>query len=192
MKEALEKNPGLEAARATLSRSQNILRAGYGVFVPQVDLRANASRQLYNGSAVGIPSNTYNLYSVSGTVSYPLDIWGGERRQVEGLAAAVDEQRFALGGAYVMLTTNVVQTVIAQAAYGDQIELAKETIVALEQQVRIALAQSVAGTAPYSNVLTLQAQLASTQATLPPLQNRIDQASHLLAALTGRTPANWK
>jgi hypothetical protein len=38
---------------------------------------------------------------------------------------------------------------------------------------------------PYSNVLSLQSQLASTEATLPPLEEKIDQAADLLAALSG-------
>jgi NodT family efflux transporter outer membrane factor (OMF) lipoprotein len=41
-------------------------------------------------------------------------------------------------------------------------------------------------------VLSLQSQVASTEATLPPLEEKIDQAASLLAALSGMTPANWK
>ena len=83
--QALAGNPGLEAARATLRQSQDSLRAGYGVFFPQVDAQAGASRQLYNPAPGAFPSSTFNLFTLSGTVSYALDIWGGERRQVEAL-----------------------------------------------------------------------------------------------------------
>jgi NodT family efflux transporter outer membrane factor (OMF) lipoprotein len=48
------------------------------------------------------------------------------------------------------------------------------------------------GTVPLSNVLSLQSQQASIAATLPSLEQKIDQAADLLAALTGTTPANWK
>ena len=190
--QALAGNPGLEAARATLRQSQESLRAGYGVFFPQVDAKGGASRQLYNSGVPGFPSNTFNLFTLSGTVSYPLDIWGGERRQVEVLGAAVDAQRYALAGAYVMLTANVVDSVIAQAAYRDEIEATKATLALLREQVRVANAQATGGTVPYSNVLSLQSQVASTEATIPPLEEKIDQAADLLAALTGVTPANWR
>jgi NodT family efflux transporter outer membrane factor (OMF) lipoprotein len=189
---ALAGNQTLEAARATLRQSQDSLRAGYGVFFPQVDAKAGASRQLYNPGVPGFPSNTFNLFSLSGTVSYAIDIWGGERRQVEVLGAAVDAQRYSLAAAYVMLTSNVVDAVIARAAYRDEIDATKATLVLLGEQVRIANAQATSGTAPYSTVLTLQSQLASTEATLPPLEEKVDQAADLLAALAGRTPASWK
>lgn len=186
---ALAANPGLEAARATLRENQDNLRAGYGVFFPQLDAKAGVSRQLYNPAPGKLPSSTFNLFTLSGTVSYALDVWGGERRHVEVLGAAVDAQKHALAGAYVSLTANVINTVVAEAAYRAQIDATRTTLVLLEQQVRIAGAQATAGTAPYANVLSLQSELASTEATLPGLEQKVDQAADLLAALTGATPA---
>jgi NodT family efflux transporter outer membrane factor (OMF) lipoprotein len=188
--EAIAKNPGLEAARATLRKTQDDLRAGYGVFFPEVNAGAGVSRQRYNLAPGVLPSDTFNLFSLSGTVSYAIDIWGGARRQAEVLQAAVDAERYTLAGAYVMLAGNVVDGVIATAAYRDEIDATKVTAVLLREQVRIAGAQAAGGTVPYSNVLSLQSQLSSTEATLPPLEEKIDQTAHLLSALTGMTPAD--
>lgn len=188
---ALAANPGLDSARASLRRTQDNLRAGYGVFFPQLDGSGGASRQRTNMAPGVLPSGTYNLFTASATVSYTIDIWGGGRRQIEILAAAVDAQRYTLAAAYVMLTANIVDTVIAQAAYGTEIDETRATLVLLRDQVRIAAVQAEGGTAPYSNVLALESQLASTNATLPPLEQKIDQAANLLAALSGLTPANW-
>lgn len=190
---ALAANPGIDAARATLRHNQDSLRAGYGVFFPQLDAHAGASRQLYNPApgAIPIPSSTFNLFSLSGTVSYTVDLWGGERRQVESLRAAVDAQRYTLAAAQVMLASNVADTLIAQSAYRAEVEATRATLLVLREQTRIAEAQASAGTAPYSNVLSLQSQLASTEASIPPLEDKADQATHLLAALSGTTPDGW-
>jgi NodT family efflux transporter outer membrane factor (OMF) lipoprotein len=190
--QALAGNPGLDAAQATLRQSQDSLRAGYGVFFPQLDAKAGATRQLYNPAPGALPSSTFNLFSLSGTVSYSLDIWGGSRRQVEALGAGVDAQRYTFLATRVMLTSNVVNAVIAQAAYREEIDATRATLALLREQVRIAEAQASGGTAAYSTVLTLQSQVASTEATIPPLEEKIDQAADLLAALTGTTPATWK
>jgi len=189
--EAIAANPGLESARASLRRSQDGLRAGYGVFFPQVNASAGAARQKYNPAPGVLPSSTFNLFSLSGTVSYALDIWGGARRALEGLVAQVDQQRYALAGTYVMLSGNVVDAVVAQAAYRDQIEATRAAIVLQKEQLRITEAQATGGTVPYANVLSIQSQVASTEAILPPLEEKIDQAAHLLAALSGRTPGEW-
>jgi NodT family efflux transporter outer membrane factor (OMF) lipoprotein len=189
--QALAHNPGLDAARATLRQNQDSLRAGYGVFLPQVDAHAGVSRQVYNPAPGVLPgSSPFTLFSLSGTVSYALDIWGGSRRQLEMLGAAVDAQRYTLAGAYVMLTSNVIDAVIAQAAYRAEIDATKATVGLLDEQIRIANAQVIGGTVPLSNVLSLQSQRASIAATLPPLEQKIDQATDLLAALSGTTPAN--
>jgi NodT family efflux transporter outer membrane factor (OMF) lipoprotein len=192
--ESIAKNPGLEAAKANLRLSQDNLRAGYGVFVPQGSVSAGLTREKYNPApgAVPSPSSPFNLMTVSATVSYSLDIWGGSRRALEGLRAQVDDQRYTLEGTYVMLSGNVVNTVIAQAAYQAEIDATMASIALLREQVRITQAQADGGTVPYSNVLLIRSQLASTLATLPPLEQKIDQAADLLATLTGRTPADWK
>jgi NodT family efflux transporter outer membrane factor (OMF) lipoprotein len=188
---ALAANPGLDKARATLRENQDLLRAGYGVFFPQIDARAGASRQLSNTAPGILPSSTFNLFTLSGAVSYTVDVWGGQRRQVEALAAGVDAQRYALASATMMLASNAVDAVVAQAAYRAEIDATKATLVLLREQVRIATAQATGGTVPYATVLSLQSQVASTEAMLPALESKIDQANDLLAALSGATPATW-
>lgn len=191
--DALAHNPNLEVAQATLRKSQDSLRAGYGVFFPQADVGANAARQRYSPERVGspLPASVFNLYTLSGTVTYALDVWGGQRRAVEGLRAQVDAQRYTLIGAYQMLSGNVVTTVIAAAAYQAQIDATNELLRLEDDQVRLGRAQAEAGTIPYSNVLSLESQIALTRATLPPLEQKIEQARHLLATLTGHLPGEW-
>jgi NodT family efflux transporter outer membrane factor (OMF) lipoprotein len=192
--DALAKNPSLEGARATLRMSQDTLRAGYGVFIPQGSVGAGASRQKLDSASLGSTQSpgAFNLFTASASVSYALDIWGGERRQVEALRAQVDEQRFALAGSYIILSGNVVNTVIAQAAYRAEIDATVASLALLKEQLRITQAQAQGGTVPYANVLSIQSQIASLEATLPPLEQKIDQAADLLATLSGLTPADWK
>jgi NodT family efflux transporter outer membrane factor (OMF) lipoprotein len=191
--DALANNLSLEAAQATLRKSQNTLRAGYGVFFPQVDAGAGAARQRYSPERVGssLPPSLFNLFTLSGTISYSLDAWGGQRRTVEGLRAQVEAQRYTVIGAALILSGNVVNTLIASAAYRAEIDATKDLIALEEEQVQLTDAQAQAGTVPFVSALSLKSQVASTRATLPPLQQKIEQAEHLVATLTGRTPAEW-
>ncbi len=192
IKEALANNQTLQAAQAGLRQSQDNLRAGYGVFYPQLDAGFNAARlkssQVISGN---ISSSIFNLYTLTGAVSYALDVFGGNRRAVENLQAQVDFQRYTVLGTYLALTGNIVNTVIAAAAYRDQIEATEQIITAEKEQIRITEAQVEAGTAPYVNMLSIKTQMAATEATIPQLQQRLSQAEHLLATLAGRTPAEW-
>jgi len=191
--DALAHSPTIEAAEAALRRSEASLRAGYGIFFPQADLSAGVSRQRYSPARVGspLPGSVFNLFTVSGNVSYPLDLWGGQRRTVEVLAAQAEGERYALVAARLVLSSNVVNTAIAAAAYRAQLDATRELIRLEQDQVDLGQAQAEAGTVPYANVLTLQSQQATTRATLPVLQQRLDQAESLLATLTGHFAGGW-
>ena len=52
--------------------------------------------------------------------------------------------------------------------------------------------QARVGTVPYANVLSLQSQLSTYQATIPQLEQKLVQSEDLLAALAGHVPAEWQ
>ncbi len=191
---SLANNPNLDAARASLRRSEYLLRAGRGVYYPQVDASAGVSRQRFSPSRFGgtAAPNEFTLYTLAGTVGYTLDVFGGQRRTVEALHAQVDAQCFTLAAAWLTVTGNVVNTAIARASYAAEIAATDELVTALARQVEIARAQELAGTGTHAAVLTFEAQLASTSATLPPLRQQLVEADTLLATLVGRAPADWQ
>ena len=193
VEEALARNPGLAAAQASLRASQDSLRSGYGIFYPQAAADARASRQRYAPVALGqsAPPSIFNLFTLSASASYALDVFGGERRAVEGLSAQVDFQRATVEATYLMLVANVVNAVIAKAAYGAEIEATQQLIGLQRQQVQLAQVQYESGTAAYSNVLSLKTQLATYEASIPQLEQKLAQSDDLIASLLGYVPAQW-
>lgn len=193
IEEAFANNQTLQSAQASLRRSQENLRAGYGVFYPQADAGVDASRQKFSQARFGgsSPSKIFNLYTLTGTVSYVLDVFGGERRAVESLQAQVDFQHYSVLATYLTLSGNIVNAIIARAAYSEQIRATEQMITLQKEQVGLTETQAQAGTVPYSNVLSLRSQLAATEALLPPLRQKLSQTEHMLATLSGRTPAEW-
>ena len=191
--ESLDRNPGLEAAQSSLRQSQDILRSGYGIFYPGVAAGAAATREKISGVQLGeaTPSRVFNLFTLSASVSYALDVFGGQRRFVEELHAQTDVANATVLGTYLALAANVANTVIARAAYQAEVDATGELVQLQQQQVQLAEVQAKAGTAPYSNVLSLRSQLAGYQASIPQLEQRIAQSDDLLASLAGHTPAEW-
>ncbi|HTN67018.1 MAG TPA: efflux transporter outer membrane subunit [Burkholderiaceae bacterium] len=191
VQQAMAGNVTLESARASLRQSRENLQAGYGVFYPTIDLGFSAVRQRTSPLRFGVntASGVFNLFTLSTAISYALDVFGGERRTVEALGAQVDYQRYTARAAYLALSGNVVNTTIARAAYQAQIQATEELIARQQEQLDIAKTQASAGTASYASVLSIQSQLAASQATVPALRQKSDQAEHLLATLAGRTPA---
>jgi len=189
--EAIAANPSLRAAQASLRQSEDELRAGYGVFFPQADLGAGATREAPFVPVVGVGKPTLNVFTLSGAVSYVLDVFGGERRTVEGQRAQVDVQRYETAATYLTLVGNTVNATISEAGYQAQVEATQKLIAELSDQVYITETQARAGTVAYVSVLALQTQLAATEAQLPALEQRLTQSRHLVAALVGQEPAAW-
>jgi NodT family efflux transporter outer membrane factor (OMF) lipoprotein len=87
------------------------------------------------------------------------------------------------------LTANVVNTAIARAGYTAQIQATEQLIELENQQLQTTEAQVHAGTVPYSAVLSLRSLIATNQASLAPLKQKVSQSEHLLGALEGVTPS---
>jgi NodT family efflux transporter outer membrane factor (OMF) lipoprotein len=191
VRQAISNNPTLQAAEASLRQSQDNMRAGYGVFFPQILAGAGASRQATAPLQEGYQTagSTFNLVTASGTISYALDVFGGSRRNAESLRAQAGSQRYETKAAYLTLSANVVNTSIARAAYAAQIRATEQLIELERQQLHLTEAQVHAGTAPYSSVLSARSVIAANQALLAPLEQSVSQAEHLLATLEGVAPS---
>jgi hypothetical protein len=87
--EALKSNPDLAAAQAALRQARELAKAQTGVFLPQVDASFQHEREKANGLAFGLP-NDQGIFSVNTAqlnVAYTVDVFGGERRQLESAGA---------------------------------------------------------------------------------------------------------
>ncbi|MDE2120987.1 MAG: efflux transporter outer membrane subunit [Betaproteobacteria bacterium] len=193
VQQALHNSPTLEAASATLRQAQETYRAQAGsTLYPTVNAKLGASRNAISPSSQGIDSSNgkiFNLYNAGIAVNYNLDLFGGNRRALEALAAQADYQAYQLAGARLSLAGNVVTTAFAQAQLAAQIEATEAIAKAQADELDITRKRERLGAASRVEVLSLQTQYEQTLANLPPLRNKLQQADHLLALLVGEAPA---
>jgi NodT family efflux transporter outer membrane factor (OMF) lipoprotein len=190
--EATRANPDLKAAQAALKvATENMLAQG-GVFLPGVQGGFDASKNkdatasLAPTAASGAPS--YSLVAAHVSVSYMLDVFGGNRRQTEAAAAQAEAQRFQTEGAYITLTTNVAAAAVQEAALRGQIEATEHMIAAESDILEVLRHQSSLGEIAEGDVIAEEAALAQVRAALPPLQQKLAQQRAALAVLLGHLP----
>lgn len=196
---ALANNPNLKAAQATLLQAEENVRAAQGVLFPsasasagiQRSKAATASTAALAGGAGNEVTPAYTLHSVSLTVSYPLDVFGGQRRQIESIQAQADYQRWQLEAAYLTLTSNIVTAAVNEASLNAQISATRALIADEQKLLGILQKQVTFGGAAPTQVLQQQAQLAQQEATLPPLESQQAQAQNQLAAYAGQFPGSF-
>ena len=188
--EALRANPSLQAAQAALWQAKETLYAQAGTMLPSVDAAGSFTRQAFSPAEFGLtgPSETFNLWQASVNVSYTPDVFGGQRRAIEASAALTEYERFALEATYLTLTANVVTAAIQEASLRGQIAATLQIIKAESDQLVVVRNQFQAGAATRADVLQQELEVATTEATLPPLQKQLEQQRHVLLALIGRFP----
>jgi NodT family efflux transporter outer membrane factor (OMF) lipoprotein len=194
---ALDNSPTLIQAQAMLKQAQEDLNARTGTTqYPAVDAGLSVTRQQMNVASYGISNvpnpGPFNLYNASVSVSYTMDIFGGNRRALEGFKAKVDYQDFELEAARQTLTANVVTTAIMEASLREQIEVTKAILAAEQRQRDVIQKQFELGAVSRTEVLAQETELAMTKAGMPPLEKQLDLNRHALSVLIGQFPGDGK
>ena len=192
IRSALAQSPTLASARAALRQAQESYNADAGSKrLPSVTGQLGATRERVSEASSGAPGGSvFSLYSASVDVSYTIDAFGATRRELEGLQAAVDYQRYQVEAAYLSLTANVVTTAIQEASLRAQLKATRDVLDAEAQSLAVVEKQAGLGAVARSVVLAQRTQVAQTRATLPALEKSLAQTRHQLAVYAGRLPGD--
>jgi NodT family efflux transporter outer membrane factor (OMF) lipoprotein len=191
LEEALQANPDVRAAVAGLKVAQENARAQRATLFPMVQAgysgSANQTPQILSPATASGNLN-YGLWTLGLNITYTLDLWGANRRQIESLDALAEAQCFQLEGAYLSLSSNVVAAAILEATLRGQVESTRQIIADQRETLDILQRQEGLGAVTGADVAVQQAALAQAETTLPPLEKALAQQRNLLATLTGRLP----
>jgi NodT family efflux transporter outer membrane factor (OMF) lipoprotein len=211
---AFKSNPTVPAAQAALRQAEEMVYAQRGFFFPTLNAGYQFERQklagnLSGSSAPGVQGNGtdiaatqnpppnpppynqplyFNFHTAQLTVGFIPDVFGGNRREVESLAAQADVQRFALAATYITLSANVVAAAIQEASLRKQIAATQSIIESDAKSLEILRNQLRLGYAMRIDVAAQETALAQAKALLPPLQKQFEQTRDLIRSLVGNLP----
>ena len=189
---ALKRNPDIDAARAALRQARELSAAQRGFYYPNVSGELNPARQKISSTLASPAASAASYYTLNTsqlTVSFVPDVFGANRRQVESLDAQAESQQFQLEAAKLTLASNVVVAAIQEASLRAQIDATRRLIETQRKVLASFRRQLELGQAAQTDVMAQEAQLAQTEAALPPLEKQLAQQRDLIAALAGRFPA---
>jgi NodT family efflux transporter outer membrane factor (OMF) lipoprotein len=192
--EALAHSPTVLQARARLREAQEDLNAqARGTLYPGVDAQLGATRQKVDPAAFGFPNipaaPPFTLYNAQVNVSYTLDLFGANRRLIEGDRAQSEYQSYETRAAELTLAANVVAAAIRQADLQAQVDYTEQMLAAQSRQLAISEDRYQAGGIALEDLESQRSQLAQLRATLPILETQRQQIDHQLAVYTGKPPS---
>ena len=193
IRQALANNADLKAAQAAILVAHENTLAQKGAYAPQVSAGASYTREKDPSATLApVPANnssSYSLITPTLSFSYTPDVFGLNKRTVEGLAAQEQATRYEMVAVDITLTANLVQAYVQEASLEDQIETTNELIGIGRQILSLLQYQKSKGYIGGADIAAQQTQLAQLEASLPPLLKQRDQQNHLIAVLTGHYPS---
>jgi NodT family efflux transporter outer membrane factor (OMF) lipoprotein len=194
VREAIASNQTLAAAQATVAEARELVKAEAGNLYPQLSVDGGAGRQKYGTQFLGPLVNnlpTFSYASAGLAVQYRVDYTGGIARSVEQRAALAQYQRSEADATYLLLTGSVVAEATQVAAARAKIQAVAELLAEDRSNLDLVRTAFANGSVTRVDVLTAESQLATDEALLPPLRQRLSAARHALAVLTAHAPGEW-
>ncbi len=189
VKEALAANTDLRAADANLKRATAVVREAEVARLPVATLSGSGGVARLQGSTERLPGSA--VYSLGGSVAYPLDLAGGIRRGIEAARDDAEATRAARDQVRVTVAAAVTRSYAATCS-ANRTLAATERVLDLQRQtldVTERLAKGGRGTA--FDVTRAQAAVDQSAAAIPSIIAERQAALYEIAALMGRAPADY-
>jgi NodT family efflux transporter outer membrane factor (OMF) lipoprotein len=144
-----------------------------------------------NSSSLSAGGNSVAQYSLGGTLTWEIDVWGNIRRQIESDSAAAQASYATLAAARLSAQSSLVTNYYSLRVSDERQRLLQATVVAYTKALEIVSNQKSAGTVSQLNVAQAQTQLEQTRAQLVAEGITRAQFEHAIAALIGKAPAEF-
>lgn len=186
---ALKENKDLKLATATIEEFEARLFIARTDFAPQLGGTVNAPSFGRQSLFLfpGFP-NPFNYY-IQGNLSWEIDIWGRIRRSNEAARADLLSKEEARRAVILELVSNVAQAYFDLRQFDMQLDIAKRTLLAWDESVRIAKARLRQGIIAKLDADQFEAERANAAARAAELERQMVQKENQLSVLLGRNPA---
>ena len=189
--DALAANKDLAQAAGNLQASRAAARlTGFDAFPTRT---AGGSYTHARASSDQVPGatreqRTFDTYDAGFDAAWELDLFGRVRRSNQAARADVGSAEATLRDAIVSVTAEVARNYCVLRGLQDQLAVAERNQGNQRQTLDLTQVRLDAGRGTQLDVSRADAQLATTEATIPPLRISIATTIHRLSVLTGRQP----
>lgn len=188
VRRAIDGNLELVAADATIRQAASSVAAAEGALYPQVDFGATTGRQRVHNAKEPAVSN---FYAIGPRVGFDLDVFGGNKRQVEQQQAFTERQKHRYEAAYLTLTGDVASQALLLASANAQMQAVEKILANDSKNLELVRMAHANGSTTQIDVSLAETRLAQDRTLMPPLAQQRDAARHALSILTGKGPGDW-
>jgi NodT family efflux transporter outer membrane factor (OMF) lipoprotein len=193
--EAVQANKDVQLAQARVREA----RAQRGVvkssLFPSVEAAGEYSRERFSGNApAGLLAQSahesleQNFYNAGFDMNWEIDVFGHNRRGLEAAHADLQAAEEAKEATLVTVLGDVGLNYLNLRGLQKQVAVARDNLRLQEQTLALTQDRFKSGLASELDTARAQAQLASTRAQIPLLEQEIERSIHRLSILVGKGP----
>ena len=184
---AVTASPDVAAARARLREARAQRGLSSAELWPSVTL--GASGQYLDTSRNSGTGDGQELYSAGFDASWEPDLFGGQRRALEGASADVEAATASLRDVHVTLAAEVARNYVELRSDQARIAIARANLASQSETLDLTRWRVQAGLANAVDFEQASTNVEQTRATIPALETSRAEAEHRLATLLGLAPA---
>jgi len=186
---ALERNHDIRIVQARLLEARAVVDQKKLDELPTVTAEASYSRSLSQANPGPVGSrNLAESYRTSMDASWEIDLFGRLRRIAEASAARSEAVEADLAQARIVVVAEVARNYFEMRGAEQRLTVAQANLKNQEEALRVVEVMWASGRGSADDLSRARAEVASTRATIPPLETDHRRAFDRLAVLTGSRP----
>lgn len=184
-------NLDLKLAEARIRQARAARTAAAGGLGPGLDASGSYARNRTSITDAGgrTAAVTNDRYQAGFDAAWEIDIFGGNRRNLEAAEADLQTAEESRGDVLVSLMAEVARDYIQLRGYQQQIAITRKNLAAQEHSARLTRERFEGGFVSGLDVANSEAQTATTAAQIPLLESSARQSIYSLSILLGQAPA---
>jgi NodT family efflux transporter outer membrane factor (OMF) lipoprotein len=191
IEQAQAHNFDIAVAVAQIQQADAQVRIAGAPLFPSIDLGGNAKVAQATTGGNGVlnsQSSVSTLYSTSLSASYVLDFWGKNQSSLVAVEESAVASRYAKEVVTLTAISTVANTYFQILGAQDRLRILHKDVEDSSRILDLIMQQFSAGTVSQINVAQQQSVVASLRASIPPVEEVLQQNRSALAVLVGQAP----
>lgn len=188
--QAQRNNYDIAAAAARVAQADARAKIAGAALLPTIDATGDVARSRIGTAGTSARRSAFERtsYSASLAASYELDFWGRNRSTLAAAQSLALASRYDRETVAITVLSDVATTYFSVLEFRDRLVIARENLANAEQVLAIVEARVRNGAASALDLAQQRTVVANQRASLPPLEQQLQQAENALAILLGETP----
>lgn len=186
IQQGVDNNQDLRTAVLRVLESREAITKANAALLPSLDSSLGTSR----GTSNGFGSSPRGNFSGALDASWEIDLFGGNRRNLEATIADMYSTEADAVAIRNSLLAEIAVTYFDWISYTEQISMAQQQLVLQKKSRDIAVTRWQGGLTSKLDADQAEAQVANTEASLPALRTQQNTAKNSLAILLGIFPSS--